>query len=105
METPIWKSYIPYSLVLSTPRATDTDGSSLGFVPGVCQDRLFKKEPIVERLALPYSSRILSGGIYKRRLSLSIPQSQHMGGYQNHGPLLGPLNIRCRSTIGPTKGP
>ena len=28
-----------------------------------------------------------------------------MGGYQNYGPLLGPLNIRCRIIIGPKKGP
>ena len=29
----------------------------------------------------------------------------HMGVCQNYGPLLGPLNIRCRIIIGSTKGP
>ena len=29
----------------------------------------------------------------------------HMGGCQNYGPLLGPLNTRCRIILGPKKGP
>ena len=30
---------------------------------------------------------------------------KYVGGYQNYGPLLGPLNTRCRIIIGPKKGP
>ena len=33
------------------------------------------------------------------------PRSYYMGGCQNYGPLLGPLNTRCRIIIGPKKGP
>ena len=29
----------------------------------------------------------------------------YMGSYQNDGPLLGPLNTRCRRILGPKKGP
>ena len=38
------------------------------------------------------------------RLKPPPPLAKHMGDCQNYGPLLGPLNIRCRTIIGIQKG-
>ena len=34
-----------------------------------------------------------------------LPAVDDMGGCQNYGPLLGPLNTRCRMILGTQKGP
>ena len=35
----------------------------------------------------------------------TLHRTQRMGGYQNHGPLLGSLNMRCRIILWTQKGP
>ena len=61
-----------------------------------------------DRSILPFSPNIIyfiPWGSATAQKSRTNASRNYMGGYQNYGPLLGPLNTRCRIIIGPQKGP